>query len=42
MKLKSKDLLYLTNPWICGLNLEQDQVLGPARMMLSARGCDTG
>ena len=42
MKLKSKDLLYLPNPRICGLSLEQNQVLGPARRVLSARCCDEG
>ena len=42
MKLKSKDLLYLTKPLICGLNLEHNQVLGPARGMVSVRGCDKG
>ena len=42
MKLKSKGLLYLTNRWICGLNLEQNQVLGPARGIISVRGYDKG
>ena len=40
MKLRSKDLLYLTNLRICGPNLEQNQVLGPAREMVSVRGRD--
>ena len=40
MKLKSKNLLYLTNPLICGLNLEHNQVLDPARGLVSVRGCD--
>ncbi len=40
MKLKSKELLYLTKPRICGLDLEQNQVLGPAHGIVSVLGCD--
>lgn len=42
IKLKTKDLFYLTNPRICGLSLEQNQVLGPARAMVYVRSCDDG
>ena len=42
MKLKSKDLFYSTNPRICRLSLEQNQVLGPARGVISVRGGDKG
>ena len=42
MKSKSKDLLYSTNTRICRLSLEQNQVLGPARGVISVPGCDEG